>query len=151
MSFPYRTSKHVTLIFVVAISAITSGCAPATVKGLRENHAGTIVFDADQNYQAVYRTVLESARRCHQTGLITAQMVVDGDLYTDIEEGTVSVALHGGFGVDTHLAIDIKAVDKLRTSVTVYHALGTWRKAASTVQEWVLDGSSECMPRAPKA
>jgi hypothetical protein len=114
------------------------------MQGVREKHSGEYTFKASEPYQAVYRTVLHQARECFATGMITAQMVVDGDLYTDIKSGNVSVALHGGAGVDTYLVIDIKESTSTSSSVTVYNSLSTWERPARAVESWVLHGATEC-------
>lgn len=126
------------------------GCAPATVQGLRENHAGKITFDVDENYQSVYRKVLTPARDCWQSGLITAQMVVQGDLYTDTWRGNVTVALHSGAGVDTYFTVDVEALSEAKTRVTVYHAFRNQERAAQAVELWVKQNSKLCRVPGPQ-
>lgn len=132
------------IIWILFIAFV--GCAPATVQGLRESHADRYEFIADENYQSVYRKVLYQARKCYQTGLITAQMVVQGDLFHDLKSGNVSVALHGGLGVDTYLTVDVYGLDEKTSRVVVYYALATWRSAARAVKEWVQEDSTQCRP-----
>jgi len=125
-----------------------SACAPSTIQGLRENYAGKVSFEVDENYKSVYRKVLTPARDCWQGGLITAQMVVQGDLYTDTRRGNVTVALHGGAGVDTYFTIDMMALSDIKTRVTVYHAFRNQERAARAVELWVKDNATVC--RAPE-
>jgi len=132
------------LIVSFLLAAALAGCAPATLQGLREKPAGSSTFEAPQNYQRAYRTIITNARKCYQTGMITAQMVVTGDLYNDTKTGEVTVALHGGLGVDTYLGIDIKALTEETTQVKTFHALSSWKDGATLVKQWVLDGSTEC-------
>lgn len=136
-----------TALTVAAMAAlvILAGCAPATMQGLREQGTHES-FEVDQNYQAVYRTVIANARKCWQAGMITAQMMVTGDLYTDIQSAEVTAALHGAAGVDTYLGIDIKALGEARTKVTTFHS-ATWGKAAQAVEQWFTKGHSECGPQ----
>ncbi len=131
-------------LILFASFVLLVGCAPNSVRELRNNYTTQSIFTVDQNYQQVYRTVLNQTRECHETGMITAQMVVKGDLYHDIKEGNVSVSLIGGFGVDTHLAIDIKALDDASSKVIVFNALQSWDKAGKAVKDWVLNNSTEC-------
>lgn len=121
-----------------------AGCAPATVQGLREQHAGKLVFEVEENYQSVYRKVITPARNCWQAGLITAQMVVQGEMYTDIRQGNVTVALHGGFGIDTYLTIDVAALSDSKTRVTTYYAFENSTGSAKAVEFWVKQNSTEC-------
>ena len=133
--------KKLLLVFILVLSI---GCAPATIQGLRDNPAGKLIFEVDQNYQKVYRIILNKARNQWQAGMITAQRVVQGDLYTDIESGNITVALHWVFGIDTYLTIDIKALPDTRTKVSTYYSLSTWKSGAELVEQWVKNGSTEC-------
>lgn len=129
------------MVFVVALA----GCAPATMQGVRDlGPQKTYSFVVDQGYQAVYRTVLSQARKCYQTGMITAQMVVQGDLYHDTKSGTVSVALHGGLGVDTYQVIDITADGNSKTTIKAHYATGSIQKYGDLLKRWVLEGYKDC-------
>lgn len=103
-----------------------------------------VSFSAPENYQPVYRKVLEQARKCWQTGAITAQMVVQGDMYHDTRSGTITVALHGGFGVDTYQVIDISAIDEQNTKIVGHYSLGPVDQYGRILKQWVLDHSREC-------
>ena len=125
-----------------------SGCAPSTAVGVREMGPDRrYVFVAPENYQSVYRKVLAQARKCYQTGMITAQMVVQGDLYHDTKHGTVTVALHGGLGVDTYQVIDVSAVDERQTRVVGHYSLGPVEKYGQALREWVLEDSKDFGPK----
>ena len=101
-------------------------------------------FTVQENYQPVYRKILAQERKCYQTGMITAQMVVQGDLYHDTKSGEITVALHGGAGVNTYQVIDIEAIDDMRTKVVGYYAVGPVEKYGRILKEWVLEDSKEC-------
>lgn len=104
-------------------------------------------FVAPENYQPVYRKVLDQARKCYQYGVITAQMMVQGDLFHDTKSGTITVALHGGLGVDTYQVIDIFAIDEKQTKVIGHYAVGPVAQYGQTLKEWVLENSEECSPK----
>ncbi|RIY41976.1 BPTD_2524 family lipoprotein [Neopusillimonas maritima] len=133
-------------VFIAVLTTIAlAGCAPATLDGVRQmGPERSTTFTADQNYQQVYRKILRQARACHRTGMITAQMVVQGDLYHDIQTGTVSVALHGGLGVDTYQVIDVVAVDESTTKITGHYSLGSVQEQGELLRAWVLRDSTEC-------
>ena len=133
-----------------AVFLTVAACAPSTIEGLRNDHANSYEFQVNEDYQSVYRKILSAARRCYQTGLITAQMVVQGDLYSDTRTGSVTVALHGGLGVDTHMAVDVSALDEEGTQIVVFNALRTWDSAARAVRDWVEKNSTECTQRSAK-
>lgn len=124
---------------------ILAGCAPATMQGVRDlGPDKAYSFTAPQGYQAVYRDILEQVRKCHQGGMITAQMVVQGDLYHDTKSGSISVALHGGFGVDTYQVIDIAAIDDSSTSVTAHYSVGSVERQGELLRKWALEDYRAC-------
>jgi len=135
------------IIVTICITLFIVACAPATIEGLRKNHANSYTFEVNENYQPVYRKILSVARKCYQGGMLTAQMMVQGDLYHDIKSGNVTIALHGGLGVDTHITIDVSALKKEKTKIVVFNAISTWNSAAQAVREWAEESSTECSPR----
>jgi len=98
----------------------------------------------EQGYQQVYRTVLTNARRCWQTGMITATMIVNGDLFTDTRSGEISVTLYGGLGPSTYLAFDVRALSDTQTQVTSYAGLSSWAGATELPRRWLLEGWQSC-------
>jgi hypothetical protein len=131
---------------LVIMLSFCIGCAPATVQGLRENSSGKYVFEINQNYQAIYRTILVQSRNCFQgSGLLGMADVVQGDLYNDIKAGNISIAHHNPmYGINTWIAIDISALDNNATKVETYYAISTWAPVAQAVEQWVKNGSKEC-------
>lgn len=138
-------NNPIRMLSILTITAVLPACAPSTAGGVRAmGPARQVSFVAPENYQAVYRKVLEQERKCYQGGMITAQMVVQGDLYHDTKSGTVTVALHGAAGVDTYQVIDITAIDDNRTRVVGHYALGPVDQYGKTLKAWVIDNSVEC-------
>lgn len=131
-------------LLIIASMLILSACAPATLQGLRASPEGDIKIRIDEAYQPVYRKILSNARRCYQGGLITAQMVVQGDLYTDTQSAEITVALHGAAGINTYLGVDINALDEKTTTVHIFYALPTWKASAIAIEKWVKNNSSDC-------
>jgi hypothetical protein len=119
-----------------------TGCAvtPTELRNTTPDHRA--MFTMQQNYQAAYRAILERQRACEQAGMITASVVVQGDLFTDLQSGTITTALHGGLGVQTMTVIDLKAAGDQATDVVIATAQPAARYAAG-IQRW-LAGSREC-------
>ena len=139
------------VVFGPAILLSLQGCAPSTAGGVREmGPERRITFVAPENYQPVYRKILNQARKCWQTGLITAQVVVQGDLFHDTKSGTVTVALHGGFGVDTYQVVDVSELDERKTEVVGHYSIGPVGVYGQALKEWVLENSQDCAPKAKK-
>lgn len=137
-----KLQPRFTIPVLVAAVALTA-CGPATMQELRASPNLKARFEVPTNYQAAYRTVLDNSRRCWQGAITTAQMVVQGDLYTDIRSGHISVALHGGFGVVTYAGIDLKATGDAQTDVQVYAAQSNW-DTSKMVKAWLENGSTSC-------
>lgn len=132
-------------VVLALAGAALAGCAPTTAAGVRAlGPERAYVFEAPENYQAVYRKVLERSRTCFQVGALTAQMVVQGDLYHDIRSGTITVALHGGLGIDTYRVVDITAHDDARTKVVGHFVRDPVERSGAILKEWVLENSMEC-------
>lgn len=137
--------NKITVLILSIISLSLTGCAPSTAGGVRAmGPTRQVEFVAPENYQPVYRKTLEQARKCWQSGMITAQMVVQGDLYHDTKSGTITVALHGGLGVDTYQVIDITAIDENHTKVVGHYSMGPVNQYGGILKQWVLDNSTEC-------
>jgi len=125
-----------------ALLTSLAGCAvtPTELRSTSPDHRAS--FSMQQNYQAAYRAILERQRACEQAGLVTASVVVQGDLFTDIQSATITTALHGGLGVMTMTVIDLKATGEASTDVVIATAQPAARYAAG-IQRW-LAGSREC-------
>jgi len=124
-------------VLLAAAAAFLSACAPATVEGLRQEHAAHRTFEIDRNYQTVYRAILDQTRKCFAGG-----RVVEGDLYTDRKSGHVALVMFGDREV--LMAADIVAQGDGRSKVDVYAAPRSWAWIAGRVEEWVRDGSTDC-------
>ncbi len=136
-------SKYI--VSSMLLTLLLQGCAPTTAGGVRAlGEKNSYSFVAPENYQAVYRKVLRQERKCFETGLITAQMMVQGDLYTDIKSGTISVSLQGGFGVDTYQVVDISDINGKQSKIVAHYALWSTQKFGKLLKEWVLENSEEC-------
>lgn len=135
-----KTSMYLAL---GALLTSLAGCAvtPTELRGSGPEHQVSLV--AQQNYQPIYRTVLERQRDCAQQGLITASIEVQGDLFHDIRSGTITTALHGAFGVKTLSVVDLKAIDDRSTEVVVTSATTRPGEYADLIRKW-LAGSREC-------
>jgi len=127
--------------FVVALLIFTTvvSCAPSTIQGLREKHEGLISLITDEDYQAVYRKCLTQAKNCNW-----APINIEGDIFTDVKTGNISVVNHWGLGIDYLMMIDISAVTISKTHVDIYYAVSHWRPLASAVEHWLKENSTSC-------
>lgn len=144
----YRSQLLLTVLLGGTFQLSLSGCAPSTAGGVREmGPERQFTFVAPEGYQLVYRKILDQERKCWQATAIGGQMVVQGDLFSDTKSGTITLALHGAFGVDTYQVIDVSALSEQQTKVVGFYAAGPVNKYGLALKEWVLENSKECGPK----
>ena len=133
--------KSMYLALAGALVSIT-GCAtaPSELRSAGPDHRASFVLN--QGYQSAYREILARQRACEQGSLVTAQGIVQGDLYTDTQSGTITTGLHGVWGVRTQTIIEIKAAGDGAADVTVFAEAGV-RKYEPAIRKW-LSGVQEC-------
>lgn len=137
---------RVMVAVIVAVALLSlAGCTPSTAGGVRDlGPDRQASFIAPENYQVVYRKVLEQERKCHQSGILAA-WVAQGDLYTDTKSGTITVAMYGAVGAQMHQVIDVTAIDNQQTRITGYFTFGAEaRWEIPVLKAWVLDNSKKC-------
>jgi len=138
-------------IFLLAAAALLAGCVPSTIQGLRDAPAGSFIFEADENYQAVYRKIVTPARNCWQQGasLLTAQIEVQAEIYSDIRQANIAIIMHGAppFESMVFMSADLQAISDNKTRITTYYAQTGLEPRARAVELWVKQNSTEC--RAP--
>ena len=116
------------------------GCAPSTVGGLQKNPVGRFSFETSAKYEAVYRKATEYARRYETSFLGGAKMIVHSDLYIDIHQGRISIALHNIFGDRNVYLFALIRGETDRTKVDIYYGLSTWKRTAAAMKEAILSG-----------
>ena len=95
---------------LVLLVAVLAGCAPMSAQGIRESGQKQS-FTVSANYQAVYRTLTDEMRRCMQTGMITATVIIQADLFTDIRKGVITPTMHGGLGATPLFVVDVVGLE----------------------------------------
>jgi hypothetical protein len=132
-------------VVLASCAILLAGCGPNNAAALR--HKGPtrqFEFQVEKNYLVVYRRLLEQARACLQDNLITAQIVAQGDLFPETKSGTVTVAMHAAYGIDTYEVFDVAAVDEDTSKVTAHYWLGNVDHAGRRLKAWVIDNATSC-------
>jgi len=132
------------MVIAVMVATLTA-CATPIGKFTDEDFVWSRREVAD-NYQAVYRTVFQTSKEC-------AGVRTEGNLYTDIRQGTVDVYLADAFGgrspwVLGTVRIEALSDDLTRVSVGVNKSLdkpllGKEGGQRETIMQWA-DGVSGC-------
>lgn len=131
------------LIFAVLVALV--GCTPATQEGVRAlSPDRSVVFVANDNYQAVYRRILEQERKCYQVGMATGQLIAQGDIYTDIKSGAISLTSYSGLGVNIIQLIDVSFINENTTKIIARYPVGNIDDHVKILRAWVVDGDTGC-------
>ncbi len=134
-------------IIPIVICLALAACAPGTMQELQNHPIEKRSFEIEQNYQPVYRAILNQARRCFHGGYPGERLYVSGDLYYDVKTGHVSVERHSANGVEIYLAAEITAQGEARSKVDVLVGLNLWEGLATDVEGWARQTSKRCQPR----
>jgi hypothetical protein len=134
------------LVLLVLGLGFFAGCS-SSEKLVRSHpvEEGTLRYEfvVEQDYQVVYRKLLKQGQACVSPGL-TAQMIVEGELFDDIKAADITVVLYGIFSQHPHLKVAIKSTEQDKTKVTVTNTLPRWDSYARAIKTWVVDGSTNC-------
>ena len=131
-------------IIAALAAAVLAGCAASTPQEARDmGPERRYAFDVDADYQTVYRRVVGVARQCYQGSLITANMVVNSDLYPDLRRGEVSVGMYGAMQ-QVYQVIDIEARADGGTAVHAVYPLGPIDTQGAKLREWATGSGSRC-------
>lgn len=124
------------MLFIVFVN-----CTPYYAYNVREQPTEKIIFEAEQNYQSVYRTIIDRLQMCY---LPMPSVDVQGNLYEDIQKGRIQV-MQGGYGIPIGLDIDIIAVNEHHSKVEAYYGRG-FNASAPVLEKWVKEDYKKCRP-----
>lgn len=132
-------------IAIASLAILMTACAASTPQQAREMGPDRrIVFEVPADYQTAYRRILEAARTCYQTNLITASQIVDGDLYPDDKTGTVTVGMYGALGPSIYQVIDVRGIEGGRSVVSAIFPVGPVKKMGGKVKDWAMAAGTGC-------
>lgn len=131
--------------FLATLSMIIlSACAAPSVQALRSAPTERMAASVEGNYQRVYRDLLTRARECFQTGLYARAMLVQGEIFSDIHSGSITIGLQGPLGADIYYAIDLKAAGDSRTDAILYSGLPVGAPRFRVIADWLTKDSKAC-------
>lgn len=131
------------VIAVIAALGTLAACAPMSVQEIRATGARES-FSIPGNYQANYRILVDEMRRCMQSGMITATVIVHGEIYSDIKKAVITPTMHGGLGASPLLVVDVLETGANETRIDVMS-----KSAGSTnakLLKGVFDKTPLCAP-----
>ena len=109
------------LLIVLITPLIFLGCAPSTFQEMKSSESiKKKTFIVDENYENVYRRSLNKAKECFEMGALTAAFVADGQLYSNSNEGELTVYLIGGMGKSMIHGATFKDIGNQKTEMKLY-------------------------------
>lgn len=125
--------------------AILTGCVAGTPQQARLlGPEKRYSMQIDENYQTVYRRIVDVARTCYQVNLVTASQIVNADLYSDTRTATISVGMYGALGPQLYQLIDLKAIDDTHTTIDAVYPLGRPDLWGQKLRGWAAGTSAAC-------
>jgi len=127
-------------------AALLAGCAAGNVSEIRADPANAVRLDLDQNYQRVYKNVLDKMHECigESWAGVFAQVRIRHALYSDLQEGNIGYVMDN-LGVANHyLQVDIKGLPNNKTRLDAYVHFATWKPHLDRVKAWAVDGQAPC-------
>jgi len=111
---------------MIAISftavALLTGCAAGTVKDLKSDPANSISVEINQNYQRVYKNLLEKMQVCMGEGWVGAfaQNHIRHAMFNELQEAYISYVM-SNLGYQNHyLHVDIKGYELDKTKLEAF-------------------------------
>lgn len=133
-------------IIVILISSLLASCAASNVKELRENSSKVIEFSVEENYQRVYKNVLDKMHECLGEGWagVFASYHIKSELYSELKEGEITFLMSNAGIQSYYLHADIFGISEEQTKVDAYAYYSTWEKSLPLIKQWASDGDSSC-------
>jgi len=134
------------VVINIAVVALLTGCAAGTVKDLKSDPANSIRVQIDQNYQRVYKNLLERMQECMGEGWVGvfAQNHIRHAMYSELQEANISFVM-SNLGYQNHyLHVDIKALEQEKTKLEAFVYFSTWRSALGRIEAWARDTNATC-------
>ena len=126
---------------VALLCLALSGCS--SLNDVR-NSDNQYTFDVNDNYQKVYRNIQEISKQCWEGTAITADYVVDTQLYSELGTAEVAWKLVGIAMPVYYLDIEIKRVSSNKSHVVVHRASYVHAYSEQVVKQWAKGEMNTC-------
>ena len=133
-------------IITISICVLLASCAASNVKGLRENYSKKIEFTVEENYQRVYKNLLDKVHECMGEGWagVFASFHIKNELYNELKEGEITFLMSNAGMQSYYMHIDVTSISEKRTKVDAYVYYSTWEKELPLIRQWAFDDNSSC-------
>jgi len=133
-------------IIIIAIFLFLMSCAASNIKELKEHYSKKIEFTVDNNYQRVYKNILDKMHECKGEGWagVFASYHIQHELYNDLKEGYITFLMSNAGSQSYYMHIDVASISDEQTNVNAYVYYSTWEKNLPLVKQWAFYGNSGC-------
>jgi len=123
-------SSLINVILMLSSGLILSGCTASSFNEMtKDSGYSKQEYTVNENYQSLYKRALSKARECHEQGMITAAMIAEGQIYSDLQKAELSIYLSGGLGKSFYHGAEFIAINNDSTTLIIYTKFGgNWFK-----------------------
>ena len=134
------------ILTCLALPIFLIGCAAGTVNELRSDPANSIHVEIKQNYQRVYKNLLEKMRECMGEGWAGAfaQFHIRHAMYNELREANISFVMSNLGQQNHYLQVDIRGLEDEKTKLDAFIYFPTWKSTLAKVQPWATDEKAKC-------
>lgn len=129
----------------LALAATLTGCAASSPKTLKADPARKVSVQIDQNYQRVFKNVLDKFQECVGEGRIGvfADMHIKNVMLSDLKEAEISVMMTN-LGNYYYYHADIKEIAPGKTQFDAAIIYQTWSRWLDRSVAWAQNGDADC-------
>jgi hypothetical protein len=136
--------NKVALAIILGLVSFAVFAGTRTIEEVRQStkYPG-ITVAVSESYQAVYRSLKRELERCYNHGALSANSKVDGELYTDIQQGELGIGLYGAL-TRIYMIFDVSGQQDEATEVTIKTSYKAWRRHMPKMSDFIQTGAPIC-------
>jgi len=133
-------------IAVIVICFVLTACAASNVRDLRDNSSAQMEFKVEENYQRVYKNLLDKMHECVGEGWagVFASYHINSELYNELGEGEISFMMSNAGMQSYYMQMDVASLSEAQAKVNAYVYYSTWEKNLPLIKQWAVNGDSSC-------
>ena len=99
-------------------------------------------FYSDDNYQQVYRLILNNALTCTRQDVLTRSLA-EGQYFEKLDSADITIYQDSPLGKFPHIRVSIETVAE-KTKISVTNDFDTWDELAKVIEDWVIKDTTSC-------
>lgn len=133
------------LTFIIAC-VFLAPCALGEIKAQKKNSANSIEFNVEENYQRVYKNLLEKMHECKGEAWVgeSTRYRIKNELYDEHKKGQITFFVFNAGKQIYYIHIKIDAIGDNKTKAKAYVYYSTQEDYLPLISQWTLGGNSGC-------